>query len=270
MADYYEGMARPKRKCAFCDAWATTKGEHLWDDWINKELPKKTRFNAQKTLTLNAAPIEFETVGLKEKLPVVCAKCNGGWMSALTAKVKKRFSESVVDGKPFSLDARDASLLVAYTFLKASVKDYCYSREPFFTRAERESLRTSLVVPPVMSVWFAAHLSAARYTFHSNVNIVSAGDPGPLRGMKFFCYTYIIGRLVLQLLAPGWENPLDRARPLVSLNPGNFWVPAATQFWPYLGKVLSWPPENFFGDDTIEQFFYRFRMSVEVPITILY
>lgn len=265
-------MVRPKRKCAFCDASATSKGEHLWDNWLNKELPKKTRFNAQKRLTLDAVPIRFETVGLKEQVPVVCAKCNGGWMSALSAKVKERFSESALEAKPFSLDTRDAALLAAYTFLKASVKDYCYGKEPFFTSADRERLRTSLTVPPLTKVWFAAHAGAARYTFHSNINIVSASAPGPLQGMEFFCYTYIVGRLVLQLLSPRWENVLDRVKPLVSLNPHPRWEPAASLFWPYRRAVLpcSWPPNSYFGDDTIEQFFYRFHVPVKMPITFPY
>jgi hypothetical protein len=48
-------------KCAFCNGEAVDHGgEHLWDNWLNKELPKKTRFNAKKRLSMDSAPIEFE------------------------------------------------------------------------------------------------------------------------------------------------------------------------------------------------------------------
>jgi hypothetical protein len=89
-------------KCAFCKEEAVT-GEHLWDDWLNGELPKKTRFNAKKRLSLDAAPIEYVSVGLNEKLPVVCEDCNSGWMCDLTAKMKDRFSETILKNKGLSL-----------------------------------------------------------------------------------------------------------------------------------------------------------------------
>jgi hypothetical protein len=134
-------MVRPTKKCAFCDSDAES-GEHLWDNWLNEVLPKKTRFDASKRLSLNAKPIKFVTVGLNEKVPVVCPnRCNSGWMSGLTAKVKVRFCGSIMNADPFSLTPKDAALLAAFTFMKAAVMDYCYGDGPFFIRQAREQLR---------------------------------------------------------------------------------------------------------------------------------
>src|SRR3569833_3119496 len=91
-------------KCAFCNDEAES-GEHIWDNWINELLPKKTRFNASRRVG-NSDPKEFVSVGLKEKVPVVCpTRCNNGWMSSLTAKVKERFSGAILNGEPFLLSA---------------------------------------------------------------------------------------------------------------------------------------------------------------------
>jgi len=83
--------------------------------------------------------------------------------------------------------------------------------------------------------------------------------------MEFFCYTYIFGNLALQFLAPRWKEVRDWNRPLLRLDPNRYWNPAAVQFWPSVGEV-SWPPEKYLGDSTIEQFTYRFNAPVNVPI----
>jgi hypothetical protein len=252
------------KMCAFCDAEATS-GEHIWDNWINKVL-SKTRYNAKKRLSLDSKPIQFPTKGLNEKLPVVCVACNTGWMSDLTGQIKDRFSKTILEGTPISLDCRDAVLLAAFTFMKAAVKDYCYGNDVFFTRAARERLRKSLTIPPLVKMWFAAYQGSSRYAFHSNFHIVSRDTPGPLQGMEFFSYTYILGQLTLQLLAPRWKDILHRGRPLVTLFPNAFWQPATVQFWPCAGDILLWPPEKYLGDSMIEKFTNRFQANITIPL----
>jgi hypothetical protein len=259
-------MPRPPRKCAFCDASATSKGgEHLWDDWLNEALPKKTRFHAKKRLSIDSPPIEFVQVGLQEQVPFVCAECNSGWMSDLTAKVKQRFSPAILDGTPFSVDARDAALLAAFTFMKAAIKDYCYGKDVFFSTAARKRLRGSLAIPPLVKIWFASFRGTSRFSFRSVFNIGATSEPGPLYGMEFFSYTYVVGKLTLQLLAPRWKDIFDGHRPLVTLTPNAYWNPAAVQFWPNSGESLSWPPPKYLGDDFIQQFIDRFQAPITLP-----
>ena len=198
-------MARPKRKCAFCHREATS-GEHLWDDWINEELPKKTRFDASKRLPGEEKPVKFVKVGLREKLPVVCADCNNGWMCALTGKVKNSFSQSILNATPFSLNPSDADLLAEFTFMKAIVSDYCYGDEPFFTGDIRKKLRVSLNIPPLVRMWIAAYQGRPQYSFINNFYRISVDSPGPFCGMEFFCYTYVTGNLAVQLLDPWLEG----------------------------------------------------------------
>lgn len=163
------------------------------------------------------------------------------------------------------MDVRDAELLSAFTFMKAAVKDHCYSDDPFFTRASRERLRSEFAIPDRVKMWIAAFQGPARYAFHSNFHIVSTTTPGPLDGMEFFTYTYIVGNLALQLLAPRWKDILHRGRPLVNLVPNVYWNPATIQFWPF-PTTTSWPPEKYLGDSVIEQFINRFQAPINIPI----
>jgi len=258
-----------QRKCAFCPADAVEiGGEHVWDDWLNKALPKTT-YRARKRYSLASPLIQYDTDSLNEKLPVVCMKCNNGWMSTLSLKVKDRFGRTMLDGEPFILGAKDAKILAAFTFMKAAVTNHLTANEyePFFTRGARETFRTSLVVPALTKMWCAAYDGEARISTRSNFSIVSADAPGPLYGMEFGSFTYVVGKLALQLLSPRWKQIHQRGRPLVSLNPNVYWEQATTLFWPHEGGSVSWPPSKYLSDDTLQTFIERFDSPVNVPVS---
>jgi hypothetical protein len=100
----------------------------------------------------------------------------------------------------------------------------------------------------------------------SNFNIAST-SAGPLSGIEFGSFTYVVGKLALQLLAPRWKRIDHRGRPLVSLTPNASWDPAVTLFWPHSGELLLWPPAKYLGDDMIQEFILRFpRNPVNVPL----
>jgi hypothetical protein len=251
-------------KCAFCPADAVEKGgEHLWDDWLNKELPETT-YHARKQYSRNSPVVQYDTDSFDEKLPVVCRECNSGWMSVLSLKVKERFGRTMLSGEPFSLGARDASTLAAFTFMKGAVTNHlaAHEYEPFFTRAVRERFRVSLELPPMLKMWFAAFQGEVRIITRSNFAIVSTSERGRLYGMEFGSFTYVVGKLALQLLAPRWKHINHRGRPLLSLTPNAYWNTATVLFWPYKREVLSWPPPKYIGDNMIQAFIDRFNNPV--------
>lgn len=256
-----------RRRCAFCPRDAVeTGGEHIWDNWINKDLPP-TRYRSRKHYTLDSPVIEADADTIDEQLPVVCTGCNTGWMSALSLKVKERFSRAMLNGEPFSLGARDAAVLAAFTFMKAVVTNQCsQDHEPFFTRATRERFGASLTLPPLVKEWFAAYDGEARMSTKSNFSVFGRSSPGPLYGIEFGSFTYIVGKLALQLLAPRWKHVSHRGRPLISLTPNVYWEQAAILFWPHSGGFLSWPPPKLLADDTIQAFVERFGSPVNVPV----
>ncbi len=254
--------------CAFCPADAVEKGgEHIWDDWLNKTQPKKSRYRARKRYALDAPVIEYNSAKISEQLPVVCEKCNNGWMSALTGKTKQAFSGAMLDAEPFTLELRDAALLAAFTFMKAVVTNHALPGDPFFTRAARERLRTSSAVPAFVQVWFAAFQSVSRMSAKNGMSIFGVNDSdSPYYGMEFCSYSYVVGKLALQLLAPRWKHIHRRGRGLLMLTPPKRWDSAAIRFWPYVGASVSWPPAEYFANDSIQMFIYRFYKSFNAPI----
>lgn len=250
-------------KCVFCDNDAVEHGgEHMWDNWLNKALPK-LRYRARKRYTLNSPVIEYDTCSLNEQIPVVCAPCNSGWMSVLTNKVKKHFGPAILDGKPFSLGARGAATLAAFTFLKAVITNHtARDRKPFFTRSARTRFGASLALPP-FKAWIAAFDGEATMSTRSNLSVFST-DKRPLDVIEFCSFTYVIGKLALQLLAPRWKY-VNRNR-LFSLTPHVYWETTTIQFWPNSG-FLSWPPPKYLDDGTLKAFIERFGNPVNVPIS---
>lgn len=256
------------KKCAFCSADAVEKGgEHIWDDWIDRAQPKKSLYRARKRYAIDSPTIEYDTASIGEQLPVVCVECNSGWMSVLTNRIKQTFSRAILDGEPFMLDLRGAALLSAFSFLKAVVTNHALPDDPFFTRAARERFRVSLAIPPWVQCWLAEFQGESRFSTKNNMSIFAQNDPGsPIFGIEFCSHSYVVGKLVLQLLAPRWKRICDRGRSLVMVNPAATWDPAAIRFWPNEGTTISWPPPKYLGKDAIQMFIKRFGNPIDVPI----
>jgi len=259
-----------KRRCAFCPNDAVEHGgEHVLDDWLNKAMRKtaKSRFNARIRYSLKSPEISFKTMEFNAQLPVVCSKCNSGWMSALSRKVKERFEGAMLQGQPFSLDARDAATLAAFTFMKTVIMDHASKDyEPFFTRADRERFRSTLAVPSNTQGWMAAYQGRAKMSAHSECGIVSPNAGTPLSGIEFLSFTYVVGNLALQFLAPRWKDIRNRGRRLIVLSPDRFWNPATIRFWPHDGTVLSWPPRKYLGDNIIQAFIQGFANPINIAV----
>lgn len=255
-------------RCAFCPTEATKlSGEHIWDDWLNRELPtKRFRMRQQRG---TAEPLrEYDARTLKEKLPVVCERCNNTWMSDISREVKQGFSAAIVDGYKLSVLPSGIALLSAFTFMKAVVADHASQREndeAFFSTAARERLRKSRAIPAEVQMWVASFYGAHAYSGKFVPAILTA-DPGPLFGVQFFTFTYVVGHVVLQLLTPRWKDVRLRGQLLPVIKPDAYWNPVAVRFSPREGLNLSWPPPKIIGDDVIHGFIDRFKAPINIRI----
>lgn len=210
---------------------------------------------------------EYDSLVINEKLPVVCEKCNNTWMSDLTGRVKQFFKDAIIDGTTLNLEPNSIALLAAFAFLKAVVANHAIpNNDPFFTRAARERFRQSLVIPPHAQMWVAAYQGPYRYSGKCNAGILVPTDLGPYQKIEFFAFTYVVGHLVLQVLAPRWKDVRDRGSALPLHEPQPNWNPAVITFWPSSGASASWPPPKYIGDDTIEQFIDRFKGNIRIRV----
>ena len=188
-------------------------------------------------------------------------------MSDLTNRTKHAFSEMIVNGKPTILQPKDIDLLAAFTFMKAVVADHATDKdEPFFLEGVRERFRESLSAPPQVQMWIAAYQGVQGYGGRFVTNVLTPDKPGPLYGVEFYSFTYVVGRLVLQLLSARWKDMRHIGYPLPVLNPNAYWNPAVVKFWPNEGVPISWPPQKWIGDDVIEKFIERFNVPINLRI----
>ncbi|HTM87482.1 MAG TPA: hypothetical protein VL155_04720 [Terriglobales bacterium] len=252
-------------KCAFCSEDAVEHGgEHIWDDWLNRALPvKKFRVRQQRS------PVEpfreYPARVLKEKLPVVCENCNNTWMSDVTNQVKQSFAELIISGASVCLLPTGVGLLAAFAFMKSVVADHAANRdEPFYTRAVRERFRQTRIIPPNVQMWVGAYQGVQRYSGKCISFYPTPDQPGPLYGVEFFGFTYVVGQLVLQTHAARWIDVRLRGLPLPPLRPDQYWNAAVSRFWPSDGVPIAWPPEKYIGDDTIQKFMERFNVPIHI------
>jgi|SRR5579859_359349 len=250
------------KRCAFCEKDAVKHGgEHIWDDWLNRWLEvSKHNF---KYSSISGTKREYQRVELDEKLPVVCTPCNTGWMSHVTGSVKTLVQYLVRDGAEVSILPSGIALLAAFTLMKATVANHAIAEdcEPFFTRADRDNLRRSLTVPASgLKMWIGAFQGKFLYSGKFVPAILSPN--GPLEGVEYFTFTYVIGHLVLQLCASRWKNVLHRGFPPVTLRPNAYWDQATIQFWPRDGFPVSWPPPKYLNDERMEEFVNRFKLPI--------
>lgn len=253
------------RMCAFCARDAVERGgEHIWDDWLNRRLPTK-KYAIQTRLSPKDPFRLFAKNMLNLKLPVVCGECNSTWMSAITNDVSKSFADAIIDGAALSILPRGLALLSAFTFMKSVVAD-CVTQgdndELFFPTAARENFRSFLVVPATVQMWISSFHGKRRYGGRFISGLLVPG-PGPLFGIEFFVFTYVVGHLVLQLLAPRWKDVRLRWQPLPILKPDAYWNPAVSRFSPSDGFPVKWPLKHL-GDDVLQTFIDRFNAPIEM------
>jgi hypothetical protein len=97
---------------------------------------------------------------LDQKLPVVCRKCNNGWMSDLENNhAKPAIKDLIVSDKLVKLSPVRLHSIARFAFKTAVVADH-YSlsdgQPPFFSTAARHAFRESLQIPGGVQMWISA------------------------------------------------------------------------------------------------------------------
>src|SRR5262249_48356041 len=155
---------------------------------------------------------------LNVKVPVVCQSCNSGSMSQITERFKDTFKHAIRDGVEMCILPSGIALIAVFTFMKAVVANHAIieNDEPFFTRAARERFGKSLQVPPIgIRMWIGCFQSEALHNTRCVPTILSGN--GPLEGLQFFAFTYVVGHLVLQLCASRWKHVHRRGQGFIPM-----------------------------------------------------
>lgn len=233
-------------------------GEHICSAWIGRLFDSEI-YNW--THTHETGEIKrWKSKSLDETLPVVCDKCNNGWMSDIeNLEAKPALTNMIRDGAAQSLLPRGIIALACFAFKNAVVANHAnLNKEPFFTPAAREQFRKNLTIPPGVQMWVGAfHGIYAHSGICKSYYLepqLYASDP---QNFELYVFTFVAGHLAFQVLASKWKSLFSRGMPPPALRPDKYWDSAATSFWPMDGFPLSWPPEKYLSNDSIRVFSNR-------------
>jgi len=238
-------------QCAFCPEIAELTGEHIWSDWIGKELGIK-KFLITQTFA-DGTHRSYPKKKLNVKARVVCGDCNSGWMSRLESATKPFLYDMILHGSATRLDLKHIKLLAAVSFKNSVVADYMHDNSPrFFSFAARQRFARTLELSDGIQMWLSV-MNRQRGLFQS-------GDlktkPGDKSGFEINLFTYGVAHLVIQVTTSRWTKKAHRRHfppPRLTQNP--IWDDVSIPFWPTSGdQLIGWPPPRNLGDKAAEAF----------------
>lgn len=250
------GPRNMAERCIFCPTTTAKRtGEHIWSDWINKELTT-TGFTLAGA-SADGKPRTWRDSKLRVKANVVCERCNNGWMSQLEQRSKPILSGMIRDGSRVTLQPADLAVIACVAYKNAIVASEVGGGGFFsFRERARHLFAKKLTIPGGVQMWLA-RLPHQGFGLCSSDIINTAPDYSNPFDLNVF--NYAAGHLLIQVLAFAWRDRAKRrhGRPAVlTQNKGR--NSYSIQFWPIDGAALLWPPPQDVSYKLLhEEFRYR-------------
>jgi hypothetical protein len=117
----------PPRECIFCKAHGMTY-EHVWPDWLSqyvpKNLPRHSSFTAEIFRDRTDSNVKtWSGDPRRRRVPVVCERCNTGWMSELQQAAKPRLLP-LLEGRTAFLRPYDQKVIAAWSAMCIMTAEY--------------------------------------------------------------------------------------------------------------------------------------------------
>ena len=221
----------------FCGNRVSSK-EDAWPLWLLRRIgaDRPGDMNGERGGT---GPRSWPLAKSGIQVRCVCSGCNNGWMSRLES-LAKPVIEPLLDDAPHVLTADHQQTLAVWAIKSTMVYEALRLSQPwFFTHAERTQLRNSSKLPPRTKVWIAKCVNlpgpccAASDLF--NKALASTDQE------RAYVTTMAFGPLAIQVL--NFRLPFvvpDSVDITTDMRPGP-WDSVATQVWPCLQPLVSWP-----------------------------
>jgi hypothetical protein len=240
--------------CILCPNGGQMTREHIWSEWYS-EMKKGRRYEVSGEI--NGRPVQQRPAKKLDLAPrVLCGSCNSNWGSKLEMRAQKLL-EPMIDGQPIRITLPGLRLLVVWATLKFMAAEWMVlpSRggKPFFTEADRARLRTKGLPTPWSKLWIGRYVG----TRASAGWIMDQRSTFFLRGnvrveTEVYAVTYSSWECLIQLLAVGRHEELDRSAPFVVWAPSADWDAALSPIWPLPSEPIEWPPLQAFDDQGFE------------------
>lgn len=209
-------------RCIFCPHPAKRSSEHIWPQWFTTYIPRRFTHTIDET-----SLVEFANGGQvrrlhqrgiltrpgdpgDQRLKVVCAPCNNGWMSTLRVRARP-FLEPLVKGDTAAgSSGHGLRSIAAWAAMFTIVYEQADLRTRTISETERFDFRLKRDIPTHWTVWEARHHgSQEMYCWHRCMDIVAElplSFPDRIRDpANTQVTTLTIGKLLLQTISSGSE-----------------------------------------------------------------
>ncbi|TCR04077.1 hypothetical protein [Neorhizobium sp. JUb45] len=247
-------MAKPQGKCIFCGGHGLTK-EHVMPKWIRPllarfgETPNHFRFRTGQaqipftnitSITPNIIP--KQGYFLNQRLRVVCAKCNGGWMSGQESEAKPILS-ALIDANARPLNESDQLTIALWACLRAGIFERDHPETAAMKQFEYAHMHATKTPPENWRVFLARHDSEdwRIRLFHYPFYVFR---PGQLRPANPNSHKTMIGLGSAVLLVAG-SSADNAAKAIEALSPTNM-----AQVWPFVSSI-EWPLTSSLGNEQL-------------------
>jgi hypothetical protein len=227
------------KRCLFCPR-TVDSAEHLWSDWILKDLKPVEPIQIKIGKTLSKWVDNPEV-----RIRCVCQKCNNGWMSDIENENKPHML-AMMNDKPLVLQPTKQKLLTRWAILKAMVLDGSSPTRraaPFYSESERFEMKPPLRSLPVGTIVWIGRLSVK--AFHAGLTDTFGEINGIPKAFHCCVVTIIVGHLVIHVVTLHVISLFATLRVRPRDNPGA-WDVNLLEIWPTFGDK-SWPPNSSFG-----------------------
>lgn len=227
----------------FCDSKVSTN-EDAWPRWLMKRFPGSgtARIYAERGgRNLGNWPTAKKILQIK----CLCAFCNNGWMSKLENEVKPVI-EPILDNKLQKLDVSAQSTVALWAVKTGMVLEGVDSRRPwFYTKAERQLMRTARGLPQRTSVWIAKCLNQPDvYSAAKDHRTVPGANE-----VRAFATTVGFGSLALQVVTIRTTVAVPGSVAVTYDVSDGPWDRVLVQVWPITLDSWVWPPSHMLAGE---------------------
>jgi hypothetical protein len=236
----------PPRECIFCGAQGMTY-EHVWPDWLKQyvpqTLPRHGEFTGEIFKDHSTSKVKsWAGDPQSRRLPVVCGRCNGGWMKDLQDATKPILLP-LLDAKVSFITSYQQKLLAAWVTMCVMTAEYYMPELAAIPFGDREYLRLYREPPKEWRIWIGRYLRGRwkGYWIHHSVplveNIPEAGDDAASRP-NTQTTTFIVGQIYIHAFSSALPNITSKWR-LDAQGPT-----ILAQLWPVKESFIAWPTND--------------------------
>jgi hypothetical protein len=219
--------------------------EHVWPEWLIKELPDAIDVRGRMTDHTTGRTIEFPSgTKVNKTIRRTCNPCNTGWMADLESETKWIVAPMLRGQHPIRLGLAEQRLVALWAVKTALMLELASPGPAAIPASLYRRIYAERVPPPETRVWLGARTvlddvpadateAAVELLYAESGPTTFALSQGDLEGYaSTFAANFFVCQVV-GLLPPDENRPVEFG----AVREGPF-----LHIWPTTERLLSWPP----------------------------